>query len=123
MRKHGVTFDVFDVVVTPFPFVDLKTERKRPALILSSLAGFGAPTAVAVTAMITTGRRSDWPFDVPVVDLASAGLRHPCKVRMKISTIDFQIIERKIGRLSEADQRAVAEALRQLFPQPHSTNR
>ncbi|MBF0195885.1 MAG: hypothetical protein HQL71_15100 [Magnetococcales bacterium] len=31
-----VTYDVYDVVVVPFPFTDRSTSKRRPALVLSS---------------------------------------------------------------------------------------
>jgi hypothetical protein len=74
-----VTFDGFDVVVTPFPFADLGVERKRPALVLSDFGAFGRATGIAIIAMITTGRASQWPFDGEVTDLEAAGLRHPLR--------------------------------------------
>ena len=111
-----MTFDGFDVIVTPFPFADHRTERKRPALVLSSFEAFGRRTGVAVIAMITTGRASQWPFDVPIRNLDAAGLRHPCVVRMKFATIDFRRIGSKVGMLSAGDSREVAIALRRFFP-------
>lgn len=111
-----MTFDGFDVVVTPFPFADLKVERKRPALVLSPLNAFGGPTGVAVIAMITTGRASQWPFDVPITDLESAGLRHVCVVRMKLATVAFRRMGPKLGTLSAGDAHAVTRSLRRLLP-------
>jgi mRNA interferase MazF len=111
-----VTFDGFDVVVTPFPFADRGVQRKRPALVLSSRQDFGSATGVAIIAMITTGRASQWPFDVPISDLEAAGLRHACLVRMKLATLSFERIGAKIGRLAERDARAVSTALGRMFP-------
>lgn len=113
-----MTFDGFDVVVTPFPFADRGVQRKRPALVLSSFDDFGSATGVAIIAMITTGRASQWPFDVPIGDLESAGLRHACVVRMKLATVSFGRIGPKIGRLGDIDARAVAAALGRMLPIP-----
>lgn len=110
-----MTFDVFDVVVTQFPFADRHAEKKRPAVVLSQFSGFGSATGVAVVAMITTGRASQWPLDVPVGDLEAAGLKHGCVVRMKLATLDFRRIERKLGRLAKDDREAVAQSLSQLL--------
>lgn len=111
-----MTFDGFDVVVTPFPFADLSMERKRPALVLSPLEAFGAQTGVAIIAMITTGRASQWPFDVSITDLEAAGLRHECVVRMKLAAIDFRRIGPKLGKLAREDAAAVSASLRRLLP-------
>ena len=111
-----MTFDVFDVVVTHFPFADRSAEKKRPAVVLSRFAEFGSATGVALVAMITTGLASQWPLDVPVDDLKTAGLKHGCVVRMKLATLDLRRIERRLGQLADVDRRAVAEALSRLLP-------
>ena len=107
-------FDVFDVVVTQFPFADRNAEKKRPAVVLSP--DFAASTGVVLLAMITTGRASQWPLDVAVGDLNAAGLKHGCVVRMKLATLDLRRIERKLGRLGSIDRGAVADALSHLLP-------
>lgn len=111
-----MTFDVFDVVVTQFPFADRNAEKRRPALILSPFREFGSATGVVLVAMITTGRASQWPLDVRVEDLDAAGLRHSCVVRMKLATLDLRRIERKLGCLTEGDRKSVTKSLSRLLP-------
>jgi mRNA interferase MazF len=105
-------FEPFDVVTLPFPFADRNESVVRPALVLTSHAAFGAHSGVALVAMITSAKRSAWPFDVPITDLASAGLTVPCVVRTKINAVDLTLIDRKIGTLGAEDRSAVGEALR-----------
>ena len=111
-----MTFDRFDVVVTPFPFADRATVVARPGVILSDWASFGSHTGVALVAMVTSARHSAWPMDVPVADLAAAGLSVPCLVRMKLNSIDASLMERRIGRLADVDAAAVKVALSHLLP-------
>ncbi|WP_016747095.1 type II toxin-antitoxin system PemK/MazF family toxin [Rhizorhabdus wittichii] len=106
-----MTFDRFDTVVVPFPFTDRRTTKRRPALMLSDRA-FGEATDNALLAMITSAEQSDWPGDTALSDRARAGLPKPCKVRMKLFTLDHRLIERRIGTLSQADRDAVVRALR-----------
>ena len=108
-------FEPYDTVVVPFPFADRTQAVVRPALILSRHAGFGDGTGVAVAAMITSAQQSDWPLDVAITDLAAAGLRVPCVVRMKLNTIDYGLIGKRIGSLAAADRAAVREALARLL--------
>jgi mRNA interferase MazF len=107
-----VTFDCGDVVVVPFPFVDISVRRKRPALVLSS-SDFNRTHAQAVCAMITTASRSAWPTDYRIVDEVSAGLYRSSVVRLKLFTIESQLIVRKIGRLAGDDWAAASTVLRQ----------
>lgn len=106
-----MTFDRFDTVVVPFPFGDRHTTKRRPALLLSD-GGFADATENAILAMITSAKQSDWPGDTALSDLQAAGLPQPCKVRMKIFTLDKRLIEQRIGSLSQADRIAVTTALK-----------
>ncbi len=60
-----------------------------------------------------TSTHVEWPSDVSIRRWREAGLRVPCKVRLKLFTLDEHLILRRIGRLSEEDGVAVGEALRQ----------
>ena len=109
-----MTFDVFDVVVVPFPFTDRTASRKRPALILS-VPGFGHEAGHSVFAMITSAHKSTWPSDVLLTDLAAAGLKAECVARMKLFTLDHRLVLRRTGRLAERDASQVREALGKLL--------
>ena len=110
-----MTFKPYDVVVVPFPFTDIKADKRRPALILSSGAKFNTTSGHAVLAMITSQKNPDWPLDTTITGNHQAGLKAPSKVRMKLFTLDNRLIVKKIGNLAGQDKRAVARALRSLF--------
>lgn len=107
-----MTFNSFDVVVVPFPFTERTTEKRRPALILSKDRKFHLETKQYIMAMITSSDHALWPFDLEIEDLESAGLSAPSKVRMKLFTLDQELILRKIGVLSRRDQRVLKSVLR-----------
>ena len=65
--------------------------------------------------MITSQTNSPWPLDVPIEDLDAAGLPAPSMVRMKLFTLDHQLILRKAGRLILEDQRQVRARLANLL--------
>ena len=58
-----------------------------------------------------TSAVSDWPSDVAIQGLREAGLNVPCKVRLKLFTLDDTLIVRKLGALSKRDGEAVKKAL------------
>lgn len=103
----------FDVVVVPFPFTDRRTIKRRPALALSSGA-FNADSGHTVLAMITSAENPPWPMDVRI-DAASAGLRSPSKVRMKLFTLDNRLIAHRAGSLSDTDRRSVGAVVQMLL--------
>lgn len=104
-----MTFEPFDVVVVPFPFTDRETERRRPALVVSSPT-FNATHDQSILAMITSAG-GDWPSDMAIRDWREAGLSVPCKIRLKLFTLDDALILRKAGALSERDADAVRDSL------------
>jgi mRNA interferase MazF len=115
MKRPTVTFDAFDVVVVPFPFTDRTTTKRRPALVLSDAGNFNKQVGPSVLAMITSAVNSNWPLDVDITDLDSAGLPSASVVRMKLFTLDDQLVIRKAGALSDDDQQRVTNALKQLL--------
>ena len=69
-----MAFDQWQVVVVPFPFADRPVRRRRPALVVSRPDALGNAIGHSVLAMITSAGHRRWPLDVPVSDLAEAGL-------------------------------------------------
>lgn len=106
--------DAGDVVVVPFPFVDVAAEKRRPSLVLSN-RHFNQSSGHSVCAMITTAGRTRWNTDIKISDLAAAGLPRSCVVRWKLFTLPNEIILKRAGRLSESDRNGVVDAARSIF--------
>lgn len=109
-------FKQFDVVIVPFPYSDSPKSKRRPALVVSAADRFDGKTGHSVCAMITSANNQSWPLDVEVKDLKASGLPAPSVVRMKLFTIDHQIIKAKTGELATEDRDAVKKSLRELIP-------
>jgi len=107
-------FERYDVVVVPFPFTDLASEKRRPAVALSGAEAFNSPSAHVVLALVTSEADRTWPLGVPLTDLASAGLNVACAVRFKLFTRDDRLILRKAGSLGAPDRKAMDAAVRGL---------
>ncbi len=73
MRRHGVDFKPFDVVVVPFPFTDKLAEKRRPALIVSGKV-FNEQHDQLLLAMITTAKSSEWSSDIQLRDLENTDI-------------------------------------------------
>jgi mRNA interferase MazF len=109
-----VICDFGDIVVVPFPFVDLAAEKRRPSLVLSH-ATFNNSHGHSVCAMITTAAGSNWPSDVAIKDLKPAGLNRPCVIRWKLFTLPNGYILRRAGKLAPQDQDNVVSAARNIL--------
>jgi mRNA interferase MazF len=94
--------------------VDSPRIKPRPALVLSN-RDFNQANGHTVLAMITRAMHTPWPSDHDVEDLGPTGLRDPSVVRFKVFTLDNRILQRRIGRLGDADTRNCAAALEAAF--------
>jgi len=114
MPDSDTRFDPFDVVIVPFPYSDRFAEKRRPALVISNkrLEGLG----VLWVAMITSADNESWSSDVPVTDLARAGLPAPSVIRpAKIACIDPARVLRRAGKLDKGAARTVAQRVRRFL--------
>lgn len=122
-----MSYDAYDVVVVPFPFTDREASKRRPALVVSDGQAFNDVVGHSVLAMITSARNAPWPLDVPIADLTRAGLPSPSLVRMKLFTLDHQLVLSKVGRLGIEDalnvRRTLARLLRPALPEPKEPRR
>jgi len=109
-----VICDIGDVVVLPFPFVDIAAEKRRPSLILSRRS-FNQSSGHSICAVITTAGRTRWISDISISDLAAAGLPRPCVVRWKLFTLPNEIIIKRAGKLCEADRNIVSDAAQSIL--------
>jgi mRNA interferase MazF len=104
------TFESYDVVVVPFPFSDGPEVKRRPALVVSS-AEFHRAHRHAILSMITAAG-AGWPSDVALRDWKAADLSVACRVRLKLFTLDSELVIRRIGALSGRDRTGARRALR-----------
>lgn len=108
-------YNQFDVIVVPFPFTDSGATKRRPALMISDASTFNTPMSKGVMAMITTATHKPWALDVIISDLSLAGLNTESLVRMKLFTLDYSLIVRRIGHLGATDSEDVMGSIERLF--------
>jgi mRNA interferase MazF len=105
-----VIFKAFEVVAVPFPFTDRDATKRRPALVISN-ERFNQQHNQLILAMITTATDNAWPSDVPIVNWHEAGLKIACHFRLKLFTLDQNLVLKAIGHLSSEDVKAVKAIL------------
>lgn len=94
------------IVLTDFPFTDLTSAKRRPALVIST---DNDRRADVVVAYITSVPRSE-PDAMPIAPYCGNGLKVPSLVRFdKVATIDKGIIA---GSLGAADPGWLSDAHR-----------
>ena len=92
------TFIKGDVVVAPFPFSDLTESKKRPALVVASLAGDD------VILCQITGQMKHDPYSIMLneADFQSGSLKQDSFIRPnRIFTADSRIVLYKAGTISK----------------------
>ncbi len=111
MTKHKI-------ILVPFPFDDLTTNKVRPAVCLTNSIG---PHNHVIVAFITSRApivllASDFLIDVDRDGFAQTGLRVSSTLRLhRLMTLSTGIIERELGRLPAWMGLEVESRLRALF--------
>jgi len=105
-----------EVVLVRFPFTELAATKKRPALVLARTIR-SPRNRLATVAMITSKVEVlELDGDVLLRDWKSAGLLHPSLLRLaKLATVDEDLVDKAIGRLSPRDLAEAREAFQRLF--------
>ena len=111
-----MTYRRWDVVVVPYPFIDVGEVKNRPALIVSSDA-LHQPHGVYWIVMITTARAGQQREDIAITDRARVGLSEDCVIRVKrLTALSESQISRRLGAISTRDRNAVAALLKKYLP-------
>ena len=99
-----------EIVLLAFPFTDSTAVKKRPALVL-----LDTEDGDIMVARVTTQPFSS-PYEIALTDWNTAGLLAPSFTKVnKLATLEASLIERKLGKLTDADLASVREKLKLLF--------
>lgn len=102
-----------DIAIVHFPYVGSDRGKKRPVVVVSNHDA-NVATGVAVVAMITRADAPGWHGDIKVMQYERAGLRKPCKIRMKFHTMELSALDH-VGRLEQGDRDALTAGLKKLL--------
>lgn len=100
-----------DVVLVRFVFSEGTGFKKRPALVLSSNAYHQGRREVIIAA-ITSNLERVLVGDTKIEDWRKANLLFPSSVTAVIQTVKREMIERRLGILSEGDFERVEKNLK-----------
>jgi mRNA interferase MazF len=96
-----------DVVLVGFPFTNLQTAKKRPAVILSSEEYNTSRPDIILMAITSRVRHPLITGEALVSNWEEAGLIRPSIFKPLIATIEKNRVIRILGELSQADQETV----------------
>lgn len=115
MIQPTTNYKFGDVVLVGFPFTNLKTTKKRPAVILSS-ASYQAYRPDVVMLAITSQIRDPLTYgEALIADWRQAGLLKPSVFKPLIATVDQEIVLKKMGSLGDNDQLKLKELLQSVL--------
>ena len=99
-----------DVVLVGFPFTNLQTTKRRPAVIIHSPSYQDRPDVIlmAITSQI---RELAAAGEALLQDWKAAGLAKPSVLKPLIATIEKKQIVKRLGQLSVADRERLAAVL------------
>jgi len=101
-----------EVVITPFPFSDLTSAIKRPALVVATLKGDDV-----ILCQITTKQRPDpYKINLTIKDFVNKGLRvNSFIMPSRLFTLRNSIILYKIGSISKTKIKEVENQIISIF--------
>lgn len=105
------TYEFGDVVLVSFPFTNLQSTKKRPAVVISKATyQHGRPDVILMA--ITSQIRQPMAFGEHLIqDWQQAGLLKPSVLKPLIATLEQSQIVTVMGRLSQTDQQGLHDSL------------
>jgi mRNA interferase MazF len=100
--------DAGSVVLVRFPFTDLSSTKKRPALVVSPLSFSQRFGDVVVMPLTSQGQQE---ADLALSKWQAAGLPKQTWIKPLIGTLSLGIVDRQIGKLDPSDYRCVRAAV------------
>ena len=99
-----------DVVLVGFPFTNLEAIKRRPAVIIHSLAYQDRPDVIlmAITSQVRELLATD---EASLQDWQTAGLAKPSVLKPLIATLEKDRIVKRLGQLSDADRKRLTGVL------------
>jgi mRNA interferase MazF len=108
-------YEFGDVLLIPFPFTDQSTIKKRPAVVISSTQYNQNHIDVILIAITSQIQATEHPDNLVIQDWQSAGLLKPSVVKPIITTVEKNLVLRKLGALTTEDQQGLRRLLTQIL--------
>jgi mRNA interferase MazF len=104
-----------DVLLVPFPFTDQQIIKKRPAVVISTEQYQITHPDVILMAVTSQQQTSAIPDHISIIDWRMAGLLKPSVVKPIVTTLEKQLVVRKLGRFQERDRISLENLISQIL--------
>jgi mRNA interferase MazF len=105
-------FEFGDIILVPFPFTDQSATKKRPAVVISSIAYNTERPDLIIIAVTSQIKPTSAIGEVVIRDWQSAGLLKPSAIKPVITTIEKELIVKHMGRLEDKDLQGLVGCLK-----------
>jgi len=105
------SYNFGDVVLVPFPFTDRTTNKKRPAVVVSSdvyNTEYPDRILMGITSQVASSPKVG---DIIITDWQAAGLLKASMIKPVIATIEKKLIVKQLGRLQDLDIQYLRDGL------------
>ncbi|MGG6242241.1 type II toxin-antitoxin system PemK/MazF family toxin [Nodosilinea sp. AN01ver1] len=110
-----MTYEFGEVVLVPFPFTNQNALKKRPSIIISSCE-YNAARPDLILIAVTSQVKTPLLFgETMISDWRAAGLLKLSVIKPVITTVQRDLVIKKLGKLMLTDLRALEELLGSLF--------
>jgi mRNA interferase MazF len=108
----------YKVVLVPFPFDDLSSNKVRPAVCLTDeIQPFGHIVLSFITSKVSSNSAAtDFTIDSSAADFKQTGLKVSSTICLhRLMTISKRMVQRQLGELSDNQRQEIENRLRILF--------
>ena len=98
-------FDFGDVVLVGFPFTNLQTTKRRPAVVISSYQYQQHRPDIILMAITSRIRQPLAADEALLHEWQNAGLPKPSVLKPLIATIEQRRVVKTLGQLTESDRK------------------
>jgi mRNA interferase MazF len=117
---NTTSYNPGEILLVPFPFTDQTTNKKRPAVVISSTAYNRTRPDLIIMAVTSQIKNDPAIGEFQVQDWEGAGLLKPSVIKPVITTIEKQLVIKTLGNLQPADLRSLHQSLQAVIGQSDS---
>ncbi len=105
-----------DIVLVKFPFSDLNSSKKRPALVLNQSRITDKVNLVTIAMITSKIEGIKISGDFKILHWKESGLLHPSLVRLsKLTTLEGDLVEKIMGKLLPVDLKGAKKSFQKQF--------